>query len=297
MQLGLKVDVCTYAGMRYGVPALMRLFDELKVRASFFVAVGPDHSGRAIRRVFRPGFFEKMRRTSAASTYGLQTLLYGTLLPGPHVGRRCAATLRELEQAGHEVALHGFDHMYWMDVVPRRNLDTARAELRRGVEAFTTAVGHAPQAFGAPGWQCSASTLEAEDELNLLYRSDTRGFTPFTPTFAGKQFRTVELPTTMLTLDESLGRVGTTPADLSRYYAGELRPGFNVYTAHAEMEGRQQLPIYRAILAAVTPQAKFHRLVDLASKLTEAPLAEVRPGPIEGRHGTVAWQMKGAVGA
>lgn len=294
MQLGLKIDVCTYAGMRHGVPALMRLFDELKVRASFFVAVGPDHSGRAIRRILRPGFFEKMRRTGAASTYGWQTLLYGTLLPGPHVGRRCSTTLRELVRAGHEVALHGYDHMYWMDVLPRRDLATARIELTRGMTAFGEAVGQAPRAFGAPGWQCSAATLQAEDDLQLDYHSDTRGRTPFRPRIGNTAFHTLELPTTMLTLDESLGRHGTTASELTAYYLRQLRPGYNVYTAHAEMEGRQQMPIYRALLQAASGEVEFQRLADLAASHAASPSCEIQAAPIEGRSGTVAWQVEDA---
>ena len=60
--LAVKVDVCTYAGLKNGVPALLRLFDEIDLRASFFVTFGPDHSGRAIRRIFRRGFLTKMLR-------------------------------------------------------------------------------------------------------------------------------------------------------------------------------------------------------------------------------------------
>ena len=32
--------------------------------ATFLFSLGPDHTGRAIKRVFRPGFFGKVRRTS-----------------------------------------------------------------------------------------------------------------------------------------------------------------------------------------------------------------------------------------
>ena len=44
-------------------------------------------TGRALRRVFRPGFLSKVKRTSVISHYGIKTLMYGTLLPGPHIGR------------------------------------------------------------------------------------------------------------------------------------------------------------------------------------------------------------------
>ena len=81
--LGLKVDVDTLRGYREGVPNLLGLLEELSVKASFFFSMGPDNSGKALVRVFRPGFLEKMRRTSAVSTYGWRTLLYGTLLPAP----------------------------------------------------------------------------------------------------------------------------------------------------------------------------------------------------------------------
>src|SRR5579859_2558712 len=51
--IGLKVDVDTLRGTREGVPRLAALFKKLKVDASFYFSVGPDHTGRAMRRVLR----------------------------------------------------------------------------------------------------------------------------------------------------------------------------------------------------------------------------------------------------
>lgn len=290
MQLGLKVDVCTYAGMRYGVPALLRLFDELNVRASFFVTCGPDHSGRAIRRIFRRGFFEKMRRTNAVGTYGWQTVLYGTLLPGPHVARRCAGIMKDVIAAGHELAMHGYDHVYWHDSLPRLELAGVRAELERARNAFMEATGVAPQAFGAPGWRCTATSFAAEDDLGLRYHSDTRGSAPYHPRMNGVTYKTLEIPTTLPTLDETLGRVARNEASLVQWYASHLRPGLNVYTAHAEMEGRQQLPWLRDWLKAARSEASILRLLEIAEEHALAPPAVVSDGPIDGRAGTVAWQ-------
>src|SRR5690242_1584069 len=86
--LSLKVDVDTLRGTREGVPRLATLFTQLRIPATFLFSLGPDHTGRALKRVFRPGFLRKVRRTSVASHYGLRTLLYGTLLPGPDIGRK-----------------------------------------------------------------------------------------------------------------------------------------------------------------------------------------------------------------
>ena len=54
-QLALKVDVDTYRGTRVGVPRLMEILGRHGAGATFLFSLGPDHTGRAIRRAFRPG--------------------------------------------------------------------------------------------------------------------------------------------------------------------------------------------------------------------------------------------------
>jgi undecaprenyl phosphate-alpha-L-ara4FN deformylase len=290
LTLGLKVDVCTYNGLRYGVPALARLFDELHVRASFFIAFGPDHSGRAIRRLLRPGFLSKMRRTNAVSTYGWRTLFYGTLLPGPQIARSFPAQIRALAAAGHEVAVHGYDHVYWQDNLARLSDTAVAAEIARACAAYEEIMGAPPRAFGAPGWQCTAASLASEDAIDLAYHSDTRGVAPFVPQLAGQRFRTMEIPTTLPTLDETYGRVGTAPDELTAFYLRQTRRGLNVYTAHAEMEGIRQLDHLRCLLAAILERGRVLRLIDVAANLTDVPVASVQAGQIAGRAGSVALQ-------
>src|SRR5260370_19174263 len=103
MKLALKVDVDTYRGTRRGVPRLVELLKKHGAGATFLFTLGPDHTGRAIKRVFRRGFIGKAARTSVLSHYGLATLLYGTLLPGPDIGRPCAEVMRAARDAAFEV--------------------------------------------------------------------------------------------------------------------------------------------------------------------------------------------------
>ena len=98
LKLGLKVDVDTYRGTRQGVPRLLEALPRHRAGATFLFSLGPDHTGRAIKRVFRRGFVRKATRTSVLRHYGIPTLLYGTLLPGPDIGRRCAAV--EIRRTG-----------------------------------------------------------------------------------------------------------------------------------------------------------------------------------------------------
>lgn len=59
MRLALKVDVDTLRGTVEGVPNLVRMMGRHGVNATFLFSLGPDHTGRALRRIFRPGFLEK----------------------------------------------------------------------------------------------------------------------------------------------------------------------------------------------------------------------------------------------
>ena len=117
VRVALKIDVDTYRGTQEGVPRLLDALKRHAARATFLFSLGPDHTGRAIKRVFRPGFFGKVARTSVVEHYGVKTLLYGTLLPGPDIGRRCAPLMRAVRDAGHEVGIHTWDHVKWQDGV------------------------------------------------------------------------------------------------------------------------------------------------------------------------------------
>ena len=121
-RIALKVDVDTLRGTREGVPRLLQLLDRANVAATFLFSLGPDHTGWALRRVFRPGFLSKVSRTSVLSHYGLRTLMYGVLLPAPDIGRVAAADMRATLRAGHECGIHAWDHVLWQDNVRGRDV-------------------------------------------------------------------------------------------------------------------------------------------------------------------------------
>src|SRR4051812_49753799 len=114
-RLALKVDVDTDRGTREGVPNLMADLRELAIPACFLFSLGPDQTGRAIRRVLRPGFFKKVSRTSVVQMYGVRTLLNGTLLPAPHIGQRNGHVMRAVRAAGFEIGIHCYNHYRWQD--------------------------------------------------------------------------------------------------------------------------------------------------------------------------------------
>ena len=121
--LGIKIDVDTNRGTRIGVPNLIALFDEFGIQATFLFSLGPDNTGRAIKRIFRRGFLSKVSRTSVISKYGLRTLLNGVLLPGPHVGQRNEDVMRLASNKGHEAGIHCYDHIRWQDGLANMSRD------------------------------------------------------------------------------------------------------------------------------------------------------------------------------
>jgi peptidoglycan/xylan/chitin deacetylase (PgdA/CDA1 family) len=173
-KLALKIDVDTYRGTCEGVPRLMEVLQRCNAQATFFFSLGPDHTGRAIRRVFRPGFLSKVSRTSVVEHYGIKTLLYGTLLPGPDIGRECADILRSVRDAGFETGIHCYDHIRWQDHVAHENNEWTIRELQRAVERYTEIFGEAPRAHAAAGWQMNRQAFRLIDRKSTRLNSSHR---------------------------------------------------------------------------------------------------------------------------
>jgi undecaprenyl phosphate-alpha-L-ara4FN deformylase len=294
--IALKVDVDTYRGTREGAVHLAALLERLGVRATFLFSLGPDHTGRAIRRAFRRGFLGKVKRTSVLEHYGLKTLLYGVLLPGPHIGRGCRHEMQEIARRGFEVGVHTWDHVRWQDGVGNADEAWTRRELTRARDEFAEVFGRAPHVHGAAGWQMNRYVPELQAQLGFRYASDTRGEEPFVPVSENGSSSVPQLPTTLPTLDELIGRedLGSTdPVDhlLALTRGAGTRP--HVFTLHAELEGGKYLPSFERLLREW--QRRGTQLTDLATyaatlDMSHLPRCRIVAGTVAGRSGTLAVQ-------
>lgn len=294
-QLALKIDVDTYRGTREGVPRLVDALKRHDAQATFFFSLGTDHTGRAIKRVFRPGFIGKVSRTSVVEHYGIKTLLYGTLLPGPNIGRRCADLMRSVRDEGFEVGVHCYDHIRWQDYVAGKGAEWTRREMQRAVDRFTEIFGEAPKAHAAAGWQTNRHALRLLQQMGFDYSSDTRGTHPFLPTWDAEIIACPQLPTTLPTLDELMNRDGMTLEDVTRHLmqlTENSPPTGHVFTLHAELEGGKLLPVFELLLSGW--KAQGYELVSMREYFRSLkgtpPCHEVKMREIEGRSGTLAVQ-------
>jgi len=295
--IALKIDVDTFRGTRAGVPRLAELLQRVDARATFLFSLGPDHTGRAIKRALRRGFLGKVKRTSVVQHYGLKTLMYGVLLPGPHIGRRCRGVMQNIAARGFEVGVHTYDHVKWQDGVATANESWTRRELTLARDAFADVFGHPPVVHGAAGWQMNACVPALEQELGFRYASDARGTSPFVPVVNGTAVAVPQLPTTLPTLDELIGRTdlhGVDPVDHLLALTADSPDRDHVFTLHAELEGGAYLESFERLLR--TWRTRGMHLTDLATyaarlDVTDLPRCQIVAGSVAGRSGTVASQL------
>ena len=294
--LTLKVDVDTLRGTLEGVPRLIDLFARHDVRATFLFSLGPDHTGRALKRALRPGFFAKVQRTSFVEHYGIRTLLYGTLLPGPDIGLRGADVMRATAAGGHEVGIHTWDHTLWQDHVRHKPARWTWLQMTRAHDRFVATFGVPPATHGAAGWQMNDDALRQLDSWHLAYASDGRVADDeadrgaFRPVVGGRTLDCVQIPTTLPTLDELLGidgrdAIGAAGALLA---ITATNRGDEVFTLHAELEGMKLIDALERLLIGWkhqgfvlgTLEGAYARLIPDA-----LPSRQWRWGEIGGRSG------------
>jgi undecaprenyl phosphate-alpha-L-ara4FN deformylase len=240
--LALKVDIDTYKGFTEGLPNLLRVLGERKLRASFFVSFGPDRSGLAIIQLLRPRFLWKMIRTNAPGTYGLQTALYGTLLKAPLIGLQFPDAIQQLSDLGHEVTCHAWDHRLWQDWLPYLSRHTLHAWFEKMVDAFQSTTGRKPQSFGAPSWRMDQRALAEVLHWGFQYLSCTRATKPFI--FAENGL--LEIPSNLPCIEE-VGVEGV----LQALGKNATNPVPQVLPVHTEIEGHTHVKEFANILDTI----------------------------------------------
>ena len=275
--LGLKIDVDTYQGMKRGVPRLLSLLKQEGLRATFFLSVGPDASGRAVLQILKnPRFLRKMVRTRAASLYGLRTALYGTLLPSPKIALSFPDLVRQIISEGHEVQFHAWDHRRWQDELAIRPESWIRDWFRYGIEGFESLTGRRPSSFGAPAWLIDKRVLSLVRDLHLDYLSCTRAKEPFI--HEGTDL--VEIPSDLPCFEEAGMEEGE-----QKILAGLAGGGIHVLPVHAEVEGGLMSEYFVSLIGAIKkqdycfiPLCEIHALLNREELITRSFGLQLLPG-------------------
>jgi undecaprenyl phosphate-alpha-L-ara4FN deformylase len=292
MKVGLRIDIDTFRGTREGMPNLNRLLQAHNLRASCFFSVGPDNMGRHLWRLLRPAFLLKMLRTRAASLYGWDILLRGTLWPGPLIGRRLGWIIRASAEAGHEIGFHAWDHRAWQAHIDTMTAEEVHQVLQRGVDCLTEITGHPPTCSAVPSWKCNNLVLLEKARFPFTYNSDCRGHSIFYPHVDGQKLSQPQVPVTLPTYDEVIGQRGISDRNYTEYLLSLLHPDrLNVLTIHAEVEGLSRHAIFEDFLRSARFRGcVFVPLRDLIPAPAPTQEGVISPQTIPGREGWVAVQ-------
>ena len=291
--VGLRIDVDTLRGTCIGVPNLTALLRRHHVRATFFFSMGPDNMGRHLWRLRRPRFLAKMLRTRAASLYGWDILMRGTLWPGPEIGKRCPETIRRTAQAGHEVGLHAWDHHRWQTRIEYMHQRAITDEIKKGYERLAEVLGRSPDGFAAPAWRVTPEALAVLEAFPFRFSSDCRGHALFRPVVEGRRFGHVQVPATLPTYDELIGRT-CTPETYNAYLLDLIRPDrLNVLTIHAEVEGIACLDLFEDFLDKAGQRGMvFEPIGDMPDWNLEITESGIYQAAVPGRDGWVTRQKE-----
>ena len=289
--IGLRIDVDTLRGTRKGVPNLVRLLEKYGIKATFFFSVGPDNMGRHLWRLLRPSFLNKMLRTKAASLYGWDILLRGTIWPGPVIGKYCSGQIFQAANGGHETGLHAWDHHRWQKTIDRMDETAAYNEIRKGYDLLKKILKKNPECFAAPAWRVTPEALHALARFPFRFESDCRGHSIFNPLLYNGGACHIQVPTTMPTYDELIGKKCTAQT-FNKYLLTRVRQGeLNVLTIHAESEGISNLELFEAFLNRSKQQEiTFIPLGKLISKTQNVERAKIIQRETSGREGWISYQ-------
>jgi peptidoglycan/xylan/chitin deacetylase (PgdA/CDA1 family) len=181
----------------------------------------------------------------------------------------------------------------WHDHLDSWTTEKIRQECGLAHEEHARIFGTPARASAAPGWTANARSLAVEEERSLLYTSNTRGGPPFFPSAAGRVFKTLEIPSTLPTLDETLAWSDlATDGDQRRFFRTAVN-GTEIHTIHAEVEGRSKLHLFGQILDDwIADGVSFAALEELAAEMLarreEIPVRELQRTRLPGRGGEVS---------
>lgn len=291
--IALRIDVDTLRGTGRGVPRLCEILARHGVRATFYFSVGPDNMGRHLWRLLKPSFLWKMLRTDAAGLYGPEIILMGTAWPGPKIGKRCAGVIRATAEAGHEIGFHAWDHHKAQAKLTAMSESEMSGEIENGLAFLAGVTGGTVRTSAAPGWRTNDRLLEVKARFPFEYNSDCRGTHPFYPVVNGSKLAQLQIPVTLPTYDEALGRDGVTNENYNdRQIALLSEEHPNVLTIHAEAEGGKCAEMFDAYLGRVLELGyKVIPLGELAGQVkSTAPEGRLELAEFPGREGVLAIQ-------
>jgi uncharacterized protein YoaH (UPF0181 family) len=245
----IRVDIDTVKGLVDGVPRVLDLCEDLGIRTTFFSCVGRDTAARAFLRSPR---IARHAAVNPLRKYGLGEIL------GSLKGLRFADhtdIFRRIKDSDHEIQLHGYDHVEWVNHIRECDAEGTERMISRGIEEFERILGSRPQAFASPAFEVTSHVLKAEEKLGFLYAGDYRvegDCIPFRPGDSG----VLQIPVNAPLIEDLVAR-GLSDGEIINLLADLVRNNsLTVIYIHACYEPRVQRDLLRNVVSRCMEEAE-----------------------------------------
>lgn len=274
MRISLKVDADDFIGIKEGIPALLKLFDQYNIQASFYFSTGYDTSGQKIKSLFRPKIL--------SGQLPLKQKLYGTLLAPPNISKKLKKQVLSCKKAGHEVAIKGFDGTDWLFSAARADIRWTQHALNSAIENFADIFDEKPSSFSANNFQVNNALFELEEKMAFKWAVDTRGKTTYLPHYQGTDGNIIQIPVTLPDIEDLLEQPEINLENVHEYLFVESQkqlPHGHVYNIRAAYEGREWLSILeKMIVMWRNSQWEFQKLQEIYDSLDKEKIYRHRIG-------------------
>jgi undecaprenyl phosphate-alpha-L-ara4FN deformylase len=251
---GIRVDVDSVGDIE-ALPKTLDLLDEARVKATFFVTMGPDRAGGNLFRYMKNPLSLKKAKPAR---FGFINLIRGLLRPA-HM-ENYKSELYEIKKRGHEVGLHGYDHCGWIETGGQK----AESRIENGRMIFEDVFGFSPKSFASPGFTVNQEVLRNIE--NFDYSSDFISKEPFYPRLNGEKFQNLQVPVSIKSIGE-FEVAGVNEGEiLEAYKNGIERKEFFTFYFHPSYEVNYQAGLLRKIITLLKEKKEVLTFSEIAKK-------------------------------
>jgi undecaprenyl phosphate-alpha-L-ara4FN deformylase len=251
---GIRADVDSIGDIE-ALPKTLDLLDEARVKATFFVTMGPDRAGGNLFRYLKnPLSLEKAK----PARFGFINLVRGLVRPA-HM-ENYKSELYEIKKRGHEVGLHGYDHCEWI----KTKGGGAKDVINRGRALFESVFDCPPRSFASPGFMYDHEVLRKVRDFD--YSSDFIEKGPLYPRIIGMEFSTLQVPVSIKSIGD-FEMAGVNEGEILEAYKNEIeRKEFFTFYFHPSYEIKYKPNLVKKIIGILKEKKEVLTFSEIAKK-------------------------------
>jgi undecaprenyl phosphate-alpha-L-ara4FN deformylase len=161
----IRIDLESQKGIRQGLPNLLKVFKETKVKASFYLTVGGESN-----------IIEIVKHNSKIKTAAERTIPIFTLKEKMRMAvypinfaKINKEILNKTLQEGHEIGLHGYKHREWTRALHKIDIPKT---IEKMIEEYQKLFHKEPISFAAPGFNTNDKVIQELSKKGITHISD-----------------------------------------------------------------------------------------------------------------------------